>query len=415
MSCLPIVLACCGLATALEPNEILVIANTDHAASTRLARYYCERRGIPDGHVISVSLGTRLRGTISRADYESRLAHPIRRIFSTREDLAHIKCLVTTYGVPYRVGGREPLSGHDAQLAQLRRLEREQKDAMARLEEKGQTKSALYRERDIALRRIEMEMDRIAGKETGASVDSELSLVVCGSYELYRWQPNALRLGGPQVLRTLMVSRLDGPNYAVAKGLVDKAIAAEKTGLTGTAYVDSRGLSAKDLYTHYDRSLRELATLIRLRASMPVREERTSELFPPGSCPDTALYCGWYSLRKYVDAFDFVEGAVGYHIASYEAAHLRDPNSSEWCSAMLMDGITATLGPVSEPYLHAFPEPKAFFATLLDGHCLVETFYLTKPLNSWKMLLIGDPLYRPFPSQKRDIEPPQPPPDPNAS
>ena len=129
---------------------------------------------------------------------------------------------------------------------------------------------------------------------------------------------------------------------------------------------------------------------------MPVREDRTRELFPVGACPRTAIYCGWYSVKKYVDAFDFVDGAIGYHIASFEAVSLRDPNSSQWCPAMLKDGITATLGPVAEPYLHAFPEPKAFFQELFNGSCLVEAYYRTKPFNSWQLVLIGDPLYRPF-------------------
>jgi len=63
---------------------------------------------------------------------------------------------------------------------------------------------------------------------------------------------------------------------------------------------------------------------------------------------------------------------------------------------MLMHGVTATLGPVTEPYLYAFPEPKLFFTELLNGSCLVEAFYRTEPVTSWQMLLIGDPLYRPF-------------------
>jgi len=150
------------------------------------------------------------------------------------------------------------------------------------------------------------------------------------------------------------------------------------------------------MYAYYDQSMRDLALLTQLRTSLPVREEKTDALFAPGSCPGTALYCGWYSLRKYVDAFDFVEGAVGYHIASLEAVDLRNPKSRQWCPALLMDGITATLGAVGEPYLRAFPEPKAFFLELFNGRCLVEAFYRTKAFNSWQMVLIGDPLYRPF-------------------
>ncbi|MEN6426432.1 MAG: TIGR03790 family protein [Phycisphaerales bacterium] len=389
-------LACCRAAFALEPNQILVVANTDQGDSTRLARYYCRMRGLPSGNIIPVSLGAQLRDSISRADYEKRLAGPIRRTFATRKDLSHIQCLVTTYGIPFKVGRREPLSGFDAQLAKLRQMLQEEKDAIAQLEPKGETDPRVRQEHQLRVAQLQMDIDRIDGMETDASVDSELSLVLRGTYELYRWQPNLLRTAGPHPYKTFMISRLDGPSCDIAQGLIDKALAAEQKGLAGNAYIDSRGLSRQDLYSRYDQSLRELAVLTRLQTSLTVQEEQTDALFPPGSCPQTALYCGWYSVGKYVDAFDFVEGAVGFHIASYEAASLHDPNSTQWCTAMLRDGITATLGPVNEPYLHAFPEPRAFFGALFDDHCLVEAYYLTQPFNSWQMLLIGDPLYTPF-------------------
>ena len=391
-----LVLLCSARAYALDPNEILVVANADIADSVRLARYYCQKRGLPRGYVVPVSLGRPLRGSISRSDYEKRLAKPLRRIFATRMDLADIKCLVTTYGVPYTVGPRGPLARSEEGLPQLRQALEQEKAAMAELEAKQQGGSADHTKRSRRALLLQMDIDRMAGSETGASVDSELSLVLGGAYELYRWQPNLLRSTAPQAVRTLMVCRLDGPSYEIAKGLVDKAIAAEASGLTGTAYIDSRGIFEKDTYGHYDQSMRDLALLTQLRTTLPVREERTQALFEPGTCPQAAIYCGWYSLRKYVDAFDFVPGAVGFHIASFEATSLRDINSTQWCPAMLRDGITATLGPVAEPYLHAFPEPQAFFSELFDGRCLVEAFYRTKPFNSWQLLLIGDPLYTPF-------------------
>ena len=51
---------------------------------------------------------------------------------------------------------------------------------------------------------------------------------------------------------------------------------------------------------------------------------------------------------------------------------------------------------MAEPYLHSFPEPRAFFGELYEGRCLVEAYYRTKPFNSWQLLLVGDPLYIPF-------------------
>ncbi len=392
-----VILLVSGPLWALDPNEILVLANTGHADSVRLARYYCERRGVPSGRIVPLGLNTGLRGDISRDDYEKRIAQPIRRLFLTRPDLGQVKCLVTTYGIPYRVGPRGPLSQLESRLTQARQQWEQEKQAQAELEGNGMKDSPEYAQRTRQVMVLQSEIDRISGKETNASVDSELSMVLFGAYELYRWQPNGLRNNLPQPFRTLMVSRLDGPGYAVAQGLVDKAIEAEASGLTGNAYVDSRGMFGKDAYGYYDQAVRDLTLLIQLRTELPVTEERTGALFAPGSCPETALYCGWYSVGKYVDAFEFVPGAVGFHIASFEAANLRDPNSTQWCPAMLTRGITATLGPVAEPYLQSFPEPKAFFGELFRGTCLVEAFYRSKPFNSWQLVLIGDPLYRPFP------------------
>ena len=60
-------------------------------------------------------------------------------------------------------------------------------------------------------------------------------------------------------------------------------------------------------------------------------------------------------------------------------------------------GVAATLGPVGEPYLQAFPPPELFFSLLTDGYyTLVEVYFLSLPYLSWQMILVGDPLYRPF-------------------
>jgi len=394
-------LVCCSAGFALEPDEILVIANSDIAASVRTAQYYCAKRKVPAANILALPLGTNLSDTITRADYEKQLAKPIRKKLFSRKFAGKIKCLLTTYGVPIKVGGRGPLKSQEDKLKQLKKMAEQEKNKIKQLEQSGGANTA-GQIKDIKrkLAKLQSEIDPIVGKETGACVDSELSMVLFGNYELYRWQPNKLNNSVPGLsFNTLMVSRLDGPGVQVAKRLVDKAISAEKTGLRGFAYIDSRGI-AKDKkpysFGYFDQSLRDLAVFTRLRTAITVKLEQTEELFAPGACPQTAIYCGWYSLKKYVDAFDFVDGAIGYHISSWEAVDLRDPNSSQWCPAMLADGVTATLGPVAEPYLHSFPEPREFFLELFRGRCLVEAYYHTKPFNSWQLILIGDPLYRPF-------------------
>ena len=60
-------LVCCSAGFALEPEEILVIANSDIAASVRTAQYYCAKRGVPAANILALPLGTNLSDTITRA------------------------------------------------------------------------------------------------------------------------------------------------------------------------------------------------------------------------------------------------------------------------------------------------------------------------------------------------------------
>jgi len=382
---------------ALEPDQILIIANSDIAASVRIAQYYCTKRKVPQSNILALPLGTSLNDTIARDNYEKKLAGSVKKKLSDFEFLGKIRCLLTTYGVPLKVAGRGPITARQNELVQLKKMAEQVRNKIEQLKQSGNADTSGHKRK---LARLQSKIDCITGKETAASVDSELSMVLFGDYELYRWQPNNLK--NEELywdFRTLMVCRLDGPGDKMAQDLVDKAIAAEKTHLQGVAYIDSRGIADdKKRYSfgHFDQSLRDLAKLTSLRTQLAVKQERTEQLFEPGTCPCTAIYCGWYSLQEYIDAFDFVDGAIGYHISSLEAVDLRDPGSKQWCPAMLKDGITATLGAVAEPYLHSFPQPREFFGELFDGHCLVEAYYHTKPFNSWQLILIGDPLYKPF-------------------
>jgi len=242
---------------------------------------------------------------------------------------------------------------------------------------------------------------------SGAAVDSELTLLMVENYPKVHWLPNPLNLRfdeEPSMQRfrqsVVMVGRLDGPTPEIARRLVDDALKIEKTGLTGTCYLDARGLkggSEVGSYAWFDAHLVRLAQLMKEHSHFKVILDQRPGLFLPGSCPDAALYCGWYSLAKYVASCTWRQGAVAYHVASAEATTLRKPGSQVWCKRMLEEGVAATLGPVSEPYLLAFPLPDDFFPLLMTGsRTLLEVYFRTVPQLSWQMILIGDPLYTPF-------------------
>jgi uncharacterized protein (TIGR03790 family) len=388
-----------------------------------VAEHYCQRRGVPADHVLAFDLPT--GEDVSRADFNSRLREPLRAVLKDRREQPRI--LVTVYGVPLRVGPEEPSAAEKAQLAelqpQLARAEEEQKQAQERVTTlEAQAKKdppadladqlrKARADRDAAaasLRGLQGRQRHLGHAESQAAVDSELSLLWWEGYELRRWQVNPNHFQVPDARRqarppVVMVSRLDGPTAAIARGLVDQALAAEEKGLAGKVYVDARGIKydpkadAGFGYGGYDESLREMARLLEKEAGLPVTLDDQPGLFAPGSCPDCALYCGWYALANYVDCCRFVPGAVAYHIASAEAVSLRDPKAKYWCKCLLEQGVAATLGPVAEPYTIGFPKPAEFFGLLVTGrYPLVECYYRTLLLNSWMTVLIGDPLYNPF-------------------
>lgn len=243
--------------------------------------------------------------------------------------------------------------------------------------------------------------------ETTAAVDSELTLAPTERHRLAKWLPNPFHARFdkfPAIAafrqKSLMVGRLDGPTPEIARRLVDDALTVEAEGLQGVFYIDARGLKGDDKpgsYAWYDHHLLKLDELVKQRSTLKVVLDNEPGVFPPGSCPKAALYCGWYSLGKYVPAFKWVKGAVGYHVASAEATTLKQKGSNVWCKRMLEEGVAATLGPVAEPYLHTFPLPDKFFPLLLSGQTpLLEVYFRTLPHLSWMQILIGDPLYTPF-------------------
>ncbi len=371
-------------ALALKPGEILVVANRNASRSVFLADYYMKKRNIPKENLLKIWVTD--GETCSREDYEKKIVRPVRKYLES-ESGKRIRCIVTMYGVPLRVSPPP-----ETNRKKKKRADKEKADP-----EKEAAESQARMARSIAYT---------------AALDSELSLVLESGYDLKGWidNPHYLRNRGRLLFiekeTVLMVSRLDGPSVEVVKRIIDDAVSVEREGLKGTAYFDARWEPPKskklDGYGYYDYSIHQAAARVRSAGVMPVVLNEAPELFKPGECPGAALYCGWYRLGNYVDSFTWKRGAVAWHIASVECHTLRNKGSRAWCKRMLDEGVTATLGPVGEPYVQGFPPPDLFFRFLVDGYLtLVECYYVSLPYLSWKMVLIGDPLYKPFDVTRR--------------
>jgi len=392
---------------ALEPGEIVIIANKKVADSVALAQFYIKKRDVPKTNLLQLTVSDGEECT--REEYEQKVVQTVRKFLAKKNSTSRIRCLVTMYGLPLKISGPKMTPQEKNQVKELRMRRKSLEDRLKKFEE---PKDDQIKTVKTELKGINDQLSILTRESRRSSFDSELALVLEKNYSISGWVPNPYFIGYKDEKKlikkdnVLMVSRLDGFSVPTVKRIIQDCIKAENNGLKGTAYFDARwNRSNKQKlsgYAFYDQSIHLAADRIRESTLIPVVVNDGKELFQPGEAPDAALYCGWYSLANYVDAFTWQIGAVGYHIASSECVTLKKRNSRVWCKMMLENGAAATIGPVGEPYVQAFPVPEIFFGLLIDGYLsLAECYQISLPYLSWKMVLIGDPLYRPFKNIRR--------------
>jgi len=395
----------------LRPGEVLVIANKASPDSIAVAHHYMEKRDIPTGNLFILDY-PEYRKTdtlddnpawLSHGEFRDRMAAPLKKFLEEHSLRETILCFVTTFDTPYRVGGFELT---DAELADPTA------QPLGSLAEKRPT------QQDLAFRKANASFDSELAWLYRPDVDrpelSELQrkrLYLQGSPNPFLGCTTSFRsfrkrqLADPGGGLLYLVARLDGPTVEIAKGLVDKAMRAETNGVHGKAYFDAsgpgdnrQGMGQGNWWIH--RAYEETC-----KAGLEAVLDTRPELFEPGQCTNALIYWGWYKVFDYTDAFNgsFPDGAIACHIASFEAANLRWKPAEEskgqngpWCTALLHAGVTVTIGPVSEPFLEAFPHTECFFPRLFEGRSVAEAYWSSLPHVSWMMVLIGDPLYAPF-------------------
>lgn len=366
-------------------DQVVVIYNSCLPESRGVANYYAEKRAVPSSQVIGFNLST--NEDMSRAEFRDSLQRPLAKWLEDRQ-LWHI--------------GSQSTPATNDQPARVDWVVRHSKIRYAvlcyglplRIESDPTVK-----EEAAAKQRPEM-------RRNEAAVDSELALLPLVDEPL----PLAGPLRNPVYSFTnsaqlhptngvLMVARLDGPSAAIARGLVDKALQAEKDGLWGRAYVDLRGTTEPG-YKIGDDWLRNAGEICRRLGFETVFDEKP-ETFPAGfPLSQIAIYMGWYAENACgpfaQTTVEFMPGAFAYHLHSFSASTVRSTTTG-WVGPFLAKGATATMGCVFEPYLPGTPEMAVFIARFVFyGMTFGEAAYACQPVLSWQTTVVGDPLYHPF-------------------
>jgi len=377
-----------GADTSANPGEeVVVVANREFPGSERIARHYLKARNIPENNLVLLSLPE--EGRIDYPVFVEQLHNPLLEELVARDLVSaelgkgkgplgrfrlagakrHFKYLVLVRGVPFHLNAPGE-TVDEALLDEWKGL--------------GQLK-AQFRE------------GRLAKAE--ASVDGELAMLLFSDVPLRGFIPNPLHLreSRPESFNLLKVTRLDGPETRHVMGMIDRAVATEKQGLQGRAYVDLDGRGGG--YAAGNEWLRKAASVFE-NNYFPTTVEETPKTFPSDARLEApALYAGWYA--HHLDGpfanpgFRFPEGAVAVHLHSFSASNLRDA-STRWVGPFIAKGVTATLGNTSEPFLALTHHLGAFFEGLARGWNFADAAYYALPGLSWQAVALGDPLYRPF-------------------
>jgi uncharacterized protein (TIGR03790 family) len=109
---------CIGL-PVLRPSQIAIIVNGNNSQSIRLGQYYAKARQIPLANMIELNLPYNAE-VITAPFYDTRVASAIRQILTERHLRSQIRCLVTTYGIPLKVGPQSPTFADMAAVNKLR-------------------------------------------------------------------------------------------------------------------------------------------------------------------------------------------------------------------------------------------------------------------------------------------------------
>jgi uncharacterized protein (TIGR03790 family) len=389
-------LASVGPDAPADGREVAVVYNENVPESRDVAEYYAARRRVPANQVIGLKLES--RDLLTRDEFNAQLANPLRVALSERklmmfkEDIipvrplhpggvkytataSRIRYLLLCYGVPYRVKNDPAVD---------------------------------------AVRDEEATADVVAEmRVNGASVDDELMLLpVSGHFRLYGALVNNLyRASNAAAIHPvqgcLMVSRLDGPSPEIARGLVDKAIEAERDGLNGRAYFDLRGLTA-GAYKRGDDWIAHAAEVARKVGYETYVDKDPATLGRGFPLSQIAIYAGWYTGDAdgpfTLPIVEFMPGAIAYHLHSYSAYLPRDPVHN-WVGPLLAKGAAVTLGCVDEPYLELTPDIGVFIERLAVQRFTVgEAGFVCRKGLSWQTIVFGDPLYRPFAKEVGELE-----------
>ncbi|MGE4441529.1 MAG: TIGR03790 family protein [Desulfomicrobium sp.] len=309
-----------------RPEEVLLLARKGSRDSLSVARHYAERRGVPKENILELKLPPIVQGL------KPQIIDVIREHLLDKKLAGKIRVIVPCYGIQLRLGNR----ALDSMLMDL--FDR-------------------------------YTWGRVMGTPNPLFGRNEHFDPTWGLY---------------------LVSRLDGPDVEIARGLVDKAVDKEKsvTAKSGSAFF-VRG-------KHGDAAF-NISQRFGIKAVLEDRYFTKTNFVPD----DTMWFFAWgHDYEKPIRKGQWPVGAVAAYLKSNTLAWLSRSKAETWVQGLLEAGITGTFGSVVEPYVQGYTRGDVFFDRFWSGkYTFAESYAMSTPTVRWAMSSIGDPFYIIIPGQ----------------
>ena len=351
--------------SGLGPENILVVYNRDSVDSAAIARYYRKLRGLSADQLCPVSVN-RYALSVPLEDYRD-LRKAIIAHIGAKKLQNRVRCLLLMPDIPQGVRtsnpGRAEYLALDSMLADIV------------TDGNPPTKPNRY-----------PVLCRLGGNFVPKGYSSKMQ-DACGGM--------------------MLVSRIEAPGLLAMKRVLDsaqqgEALARAGTPFAGTFYIDTSP-GKPGLWTAFNASMQACAEMGKAMGNRVVIDNTDKRLTTFNAGP-AVFYCGWYTLSSKINRGQdrWAPGAIAVEIHSGSARLLRssmkpNPYANSYVAFFAAHGVAGTYGAFREPYLAAFPKPHEVLTSLRAGLTWAECFWANVPHLNWQMVLLGDPLYRPFP------------------
>jgi uncharacterized protein (TIGR03790 family) len=333
-----------------SPLRTVVVVNKNSDRSLELGRYYAEKRGLPDHHIVTIN--TMVSSVAELSVYSNQIEGPIKAYIADAGLSNQIDCVVFSMDIPYRV----------------------YKNPYADFRHASLTATFFY------------------GFYSSPNAFVSGCDLAVGSQHGYFEQEQSFCHGAPYSSnRYYLTSMLTASNMLVAKRLVDRSVLADHSRPSASVLL----MRTSDPFRNVQWEEFERTLYLGRFIDAPQTQQWLEADSVSGRTNIMGVTAGKTS-HAWLGANPPLPGAFGEHLTSFGGYLYENPNSQMIILNWITNGYAGSHGTVVEPcaYTNKFASPRIHY-WYARGFSLGESLWMSVQ-NPYQGLFVGDALCEPY-------------------